>query len=83
MIKLITDYKNCIIKRSNMVIQGQIWRSLFSYDLYIRDKKCSNFKHQPYHLNKPFSINPSHQMIYGHIISSLYYSMNRCVLYCR
>jgi len=60
--------------------KGQILRLLF----YGHDKKmyCS-FKYQPYHLNEPFPINPSHQMMYGSIISSLYYSMNRCVLYRR
>lgn len=47
-------------KRSNI-----IQRLLF----YGHDKKKVQciFKYQPYHLNEPFSINPSYRMIYGRV----------------
>lgn len=61
-------------------VKGKILHFVIFYG---RDKKkkYSSFKYLPYHLNEPFPINPSHQMIYGYIISSLYYSMNQRILY--
>lgn len=60
---------------NNVVVNiSKILRFVFFTDTI---KNYSSFKYQPYHLNEPFPINPSHQMIYGYIISSLYYSMNR------